>query len=1136
MFQPKRLARLGAAALLACPLAAPALSPGDIAIVGFNFDDPDELAFVALVDIPPGTSINFTDNGWFAAGGFRANEGTFTWTAPATVAAGTVVNPAVSGVAFSSAGDQVLAYQGDASSPTFLHAVNSEGTGWQADATNANTSALPAGLVDGLTAVALAEVDNATYTGATSGTREELLALINNPANWTGNDAARLTMPAGPFTVGGASPDDPDLSVAGSLDFGTIEPSTTSTLPLSITNTGAASTLTIANTTTITGTDAARFSIVSPARPFDIAPGATTSLQVQFAPGASTGSFAATLRLDSNDESSASINVSLSGQSAEPLPLGSLVINEISYDDPGADNESFIEVLNVSGSPVDLAGVELVLFDGQSQSAYFTQSLTGTLAAGAYYWIAISGESSGIITSGSGPLPRPANLTISPGSLQNGPDGVHLRRASDGAIIDLVSYAGANAHPAGSPDSGNAGEDSSSRAARSLSRVPDGVDTGDNAADFQLAISTPGRANDYYRTANEASAAALRSSLNSIISNMDGQGFSSARGLLEVMQQDPANSSSVILFYTGRSQAKTGSSAQDLDYGTGGYNVEHIWPQSRFDSVEPINGDLHHLRLTDSDANNLRSNNVYNNIADADATGLPAGWTGSEFGNKRRTGIPINEWEPRDGVKGDAARALFYLDVRYEGSPRNLVLANDATVDDANRMGYLAPLLEWHYLDLPDDFEHSGNDYIYQTSRQGNRNPFIDNPGWVDCIYFGNCDDTTAPSAPAGLVANVVGANVVLTWNASTDAPASGAVAGYRVFRGASSGAQIPVPRNELLVTGTTFTDPGAAGGTWFYTVEAIDRSLNVSAPSNEAIVGVVDDYTISATSFSFGTRDALAGPFNANGAQLTALAGPVTINENAAAHAGDLGVITYTGPSTLPIAAGSSAFLPFQFAPPANDGSSYSATFAFTSPNVPSGFTITVTGAAQSAAGAGCTELFLSEYVEGGSNNKAVEIFNPTNAAVVLDGVYALEFYANGSATPTTTINLAGSVPSLGTFVVADNDSVQAVLDATQQQSTATFYNGNDAVVLARNGQPIDRVGRVGENAIWTGGGISTQNQTLRRKASISIGDPAVSDPFDPSVEWLGFPQDTFDGLGAHVADECPPASAVNDWTHQQY
>ena len=91
------------------------LSPGDIALVGFNFDDPDELAFVLLRNIGSGTQISFTDNGWLSSNAFRTGEGVFTWTAPSDLAAGTVVKPAVSGVAFSTSGDQILAYQGAAS-------------------------------------------------------------------------------------------------------------------------------------------------------------------------------------------------------------------------------------------------------------------------------------------------------------------------------------------------------------------------------------------------------------------------------------------------------------------------------------------------------------------------------------------------------------------------------------------------------------------------------------------------------------------------------------------------------------------------------------------------------------------------------------------------------------------------------------------------------------------------------------------------------------------------------------------------------------------------------------------------------------------------------------------------------------
>lgn len=188
--------------------AAPTtLVAGDIAIIGFNFDDADQLAFVLLRAVGSGTSITFTDNGWRSTNVFRTGEGSFTWTAATDLAAGTVVVPAISGVAFSTDGDQILAYQGTSSSPTFLYALNSEGAGvWQSDATSANTSALPTGLVNGTSAVAVNEIDNAKYIGTTSGTRAALLSAISNKANWSGNDTTRQTMPAGPFMVTGTTP------------------------------------------------------------------------------------------------------------------------------------------------------------------------------------------------------------------------------------------------------------------------------------------------------------------------------------------------------------------------------------------------------------------------------------------------------------------------------------------------------------------------------------------------------------------------------------------------------------------------------------------------------------------------------------------------------------------------------------------------------------------------------------------------------------------------------------------------------------------------------------------------------------------------------------------------------------------
>lgn len=191
------------------------LSPGDLAIVGVNADNPDTFSFVLLTDIAAGTEIFFTDNGVFADGSFRATEGVLQYTAPSALAAGTVIeytdtNPdftADSGsFALSASGDQIIAYQGTLTNPTFIYALNSEGSAvWQTDATSSNTSALPTGLVNGETAVALEEVDNAVYGGPTAGTQTELLAAISDPSNWSGDNNTRQTLPTTAFTVTGTT-------------------------------------------------------------------------------------------------------------------------------------------------------------------------------------------------------------------------------------------------------------------------------------------------------------------------------------------------------------------------------------------------------------------------------------------------------------------------------------------------------------------------------------------------------------------------------------------------------------------------------------------------------------------------------------------------------------------------------------------------------------------------------------------------------------------------------------------------------------------------------------------------------------------------------------------------------------------
>ena len=87
------------------------LIPGDIAIIAHNFDDADQVVFVCMADIPSGTQIKFTDKAWTGTA-FSSTEGTYTWTAPITYGKGAVVSLLTSGMALSTSGDQVFAYQG----------------------------------------------------------------------------------------------------------------------------------------------------------------------------------------------------------------------------------------------------------------------------------------------------------------------------------------------------------------------------------------------------------------------------------------------------------------------------------------------------------------------------------------------------------------------------------------------------------------------------------------------------------------------------------------------------------------------------------------------------------------------------------------------------------------------------------------------------------------------------------------------------------------------------------------------------------------------------------------------------------------------------------------------------------------
>ena len=191
----------------------------------------------------------------------------------------------------------------------------------------------------------------------------------------------------------------------------------------------------------------------------------------------------------------------------------------------------------------------------------------------------------------------------------------------------------------------------------------------------------------------------------------------------------------------------------------------------------------------------------------------------------------------------------------------------------------------------------------------------------------------------------------------------------------------------------------------------------------------------------------------------------------------------------------------------------------------------LTMPAAPVAASPTACTGLFISEYVEGSANNKAIEIFNGTGQAVDLTG-HSLEFYFNGSPTPSATIPLAAVLSNGDVYVVADHEAAAAILAAADQTYASNSFNGDDAVVLKRGATVLDVMGQVGfdPGTSWGSGPTTTQDHTLRRKASVSTGDTNPSNSFDPAVEWDGYPVDTFAGLGSHAATCARPDVLINE------
>lgn len=163
---------------------------------------------------------------------------------------------------------------------------------------------------------------------------------------------------------------------------------------------------------------------------------------------------------------------------------------------------------------------------------------------------------------------------------------------------------------------------------------------------------------------------------------------------------------------------------------------------------------------------------------------------------------------------------------------------------------------------------------------------------------------------------------------------------------------------------------------------------------------------------------------------------------------------------------------------------------------------------ATASAALTAQADVIFSEYIEGSSNNKALEVQNTGSAPVDLSQ-YRIELYSNGNTTVQNALNLSGTLAAGDVYVIANPSAAGAILNVADTTSSVTYFNGNDVLLLKSNDQVLDRIGQLGN------GDTFGSNVTLVRKSDITSGDAAFDTPFDPTEQWDSYPSDTFDYLG---------------------
>ena len=588
----------------------------------------------------------------------------------------------------------------------------------------------------------------------------------------------------------------------------------------------------------------------------------------------------------------------------------------------------------------------------------------------------------------------------------------------------------------------------------------------------------------------------------------------------KVTDVNPTNSSEVLLIYgweNGSDSGITNDRQRGINNNGGGstqWNREHVFARSlgnpNLGSVGP-GADAHHLRPADPSTNSSRSNRKFGRGSGN------SGFSTVDF-HQGNDGPNTAAWYPGDEWKGDVARMMMYMYVRYGDVCLPTAVGVGSTASTPDDMIDL--FLVWNVEDPVSDFEKARNTFHENTANtyaQGNRNPFIDNPFLATRIWGGDSaqdlwgiyttNDTEAPSIPTNVtISNETFTTLDVSWNASTD---NEAVTGYNIYVNGI------LTKQTTSATSVTLTDL-VSNTTYAITVSSKDLVNNHSEQSV-----AVNGTTLQDTA-------APSAPTNISASNISDSSFVLTWNastDNNAVAEYDIyvdGTLNSTVSGLTETITGLTSSTAYTVYVIAVDSAGNESTQSNT-------VNVTTTEAGTGTA----TELFFSEYVEpNGGNNKALEIVNLTGGTVNLAG-YSIKKQSNGAGGWIDEFDIStGNVKSIipgDVFVIihegSDDPTLVAEADLLRVSNSSSNngspinFNGNDPVGLFKNGVLIDVIGEKGNAS------KHIENVTLRRNGDIT----APNTTFDKTGEWTAFPENTFNGIGSHTVTLSTNSETLN-------